>query len=168
MQLTNSLDTTSWATPRPTPRPRITALMEGRIRWRILLFLLVMIGAQVVSIAMGAITLSILVIWSLRSPRAALQALSLGIILTFLNPAIASAQPGASSLKWLLLITAGCRLLIRPLRGTIPAWLVTLVAFTVICISLAAFVSATFILSIFKLLTFAFGVTVVIAGYPRI
>ncbi|WP_243324114.1 hypothetical protein [Geothrix sp. SG200] len=115
---------------------------------------------------MAAGTLGLLILWSLKSPGTALKALSIGILVTFINPAIAPAQPAASLMKWVLLFVASGRIVAARLqRGAVPQWMLSLAGFLTIAATLALFSSAAPGLSLLKLVTFSVGVVATMWGF---
>src|SRR4051812_42082676 len=114
------------------------ALLDAPIRWRAVVLIIVFIGAQATASAMGAVSLVALTLWSMRSVRTALQALSLGVLVIFVNPALAGDQPGVSALKWLLLGCAGIRIILGHVYiRNVPSWSVGLGIFSAAALLLA-------------------------------
>jgi hypothetical protein len=118
----------------------------------------------------SAITLIVLAMWCLggRSSRV-VQAVSLGILVTFLNPGLVGQQLFHAPFKWLLVLTGAGRLFLEMVgrRKGAPGWLVALAGFCLIAGVLAMKTSPDWQLSLFKLTAFAAGVVATLGWYPN-
>jgi hypothetical protein len=115
----------------------------------------------------GAATMVALSLWACLNPRCALQAVTISVLVDFVNPALVGSQPLVSLLKWVLLfISLGRILAAWKYQPEITAkWLSACFAlFVVAAFSLALAVSGNRELSLLKLGTFSAGVAVAFLG----
>lgn len=126
--------------------------------WREGLCLVVLLALQRGPSFVGAVTLALLLCWAMRSNRAAMQALTISVLLAYLNPTITMPQSMTSQVKWVLLFLTCAVCIYRTYRLTrIPRWLPVLGVFTVVTGVLALVTSAQADLSLFKLFSFTAG-----------
>jgi len=128
-----------------------------------LLIVSLRIGPNAINVVGG-----FLCVWALLGPRQAIEALSLGVIIKYLNPSVFSFSPEFGLITWVLLIVAGLRLLLsaswRHLRLMLP-----LLAFSSTIALLMLFQSNRYLsVSAMKLLTFTYGASVLLAGYAAL
>ena len=135
------------------------AALPLRFLWREALVLVLVLAAQHGPSAVGALTLLLLVGWALRNNRAAMQALTISVLLAYLNPALTAPHSMTSALKWLLLFAVCAISVARTYRlSRVPRWLIALALFAVVVGILALVTSAQAGLSLFKLASFTVGV----------
>ena len=114
-----------------------------------------------------AIAMIGLCFWALRSPEHAIQALSLSIVIKFLNPVVYPQLRIASMLAWVVLGIAGLRIAIAALQTKTPRSPVLpwVLIFSLVILAHSLIVSRDSTLSSFKILSFAFGVIIVLLGF---
>lgn len=108
-----------------------------------------------------------LCIWALRGPDQAIQALTLGGLIKFLNPGLYPDLRTASMLGWVLLALAGVRVWISTIsrRGWGSPVLFWLAVFGLAILLHSATVSRQGVLSAFKIVSFVFGATTVLLAF---
>jgi len=112
------------------------------------------------ALSMGALTL-----WALQSSKAAMQALSLGVLLIFLNRSIFPVTADVQTLKWFLLAVSALKVYRSVSRPKKPAhWLPALTLFMLVCTIITIFSSSNVLISAFKLGSFGFAVYAVLLG----
>lgn len=114
-----------------------------------------------------AIAMVGLCMWAMRGPDQAIQSLTLGGLIKFLNPALYPDLRTASMLGWVLLAVAGGRIGISALnrRGWGSPVLFWLVVFGLVVLLHSATVSRQGVLSAFKIVSFVFGATTVLLAF---
>jgi hypothetical protein len=114
---------------------------------------------QPLSLWSGAATLAMLTLWALRDSRSSIQALSVGVIVTFANHAFVPHQPMVPLFKWLLLFAVLVRVsLDARYRPTAPPnWTWSFALFIFISLTFAFLVSHDRTLSLLKLFSFSVG-----------
>jgi hypothetical protein len=108
-----------------------------------------------------------LAVWSLLSTKQAIQALSLLMLIKFLNPAVYPIEGSASILGWIVIATAGARIFVDNLQVT---WKIQLVLLWLFIFSLVIFLESVFfsyhrVVSIFKVLSFTYAAVAVLLGF---
>ncbi|MHB9131980.1 MAG: hypothetical protein ACYDBB_12970 [Armatimonadota bacterium] len=158
--MTTSLNTMEHATDVQSGAPALQFL------WREAVVLVVILAAQHGPSIVGALTMLLLIAWSVRSNRAAMQALTISVLLTYLNPALTTPPAMMAALKWLLLFVACGVCIIRTYRAEqIPRWMLYLGAFVFAVGLLAMVTSAEVVLSLFKLFSFTAGAIVALTVF---
>jgi len=108
-----------------------------------------------------------LCIWALRGPDQAIQALTLGGLMKFLNPALYPDLRTASMLGWVLLALTGARVFFSAINRR--AWgsplLFWLAVFGLVILLHSATVSRYGVLSGFKIVSFVFGAMTVLLAF---
>lgn len=134
-----------------------------------LLFVFLFAGlfaALAINTSIITIVLIVLCLWSLVGKVQAIQALSLSVIIKYLNPGIYSLPPEAGFLSWLILLLVGLRVLpslrLRHMRVIGP-----LLLFSSIVAGLAFIVSATPLISLLKLFAFTFATATIIVAFEE-
>src|ERR1017187_1141881 len=77
--------------------------LRPRFLWRDSLFVTAIMLMQLGPAPLTILTTICLMIWALRGTKAVVQALSVNVLMTFLNPALSNGSYATSYLKWLLL-----------------------------------------------------------------
>jgi hypothetical protein len=113
-----------------------------------------------------ALVLTLLVAYSLLGPAQAIKAMALSVALKYLNPALTTYDTTSSLLFWLLLVTSGLRVLLT-LRA-IDAKLLLVWAFSSIAMVLSLISSHALIISVTKVITFAWVVTTVLVAFSAL
>ena len=114
-----------------------------------------------------ASVLALLVLWSLTGSKQALQALSLRVLILFLNPAIYPAQGPVALLGWLVLAASGLRVFwdnIRS-RGRVHPLVSWLLVFAVTVLVEFLLFSRDTLVSVFKVMSFTYAVCAVVLGF---
>lgn len=111
--------------------------------------------------------LLLLCIWSLMGTKQAIQALSLLVLIKFLNPAIYPNEGPISLLGWVVIALAGARIFVDNLRMT---WKIQLVLLWLLLFSAAILLESIFfssyrVVSTFKIASFAYLVLAVLIGF---
>lgn len=149
--------------------PTVSLQSAPVVLWREALAMLACVAMLSVG-NIGAVLIGgALALWSLRNSTAALQALSLLVLVTSLNTRLSPVVfPGV--VKWLVLLIALSSAIYHCLNNhprvrspRVPYWLFTLLLFVVVTLLLSLVSSNSAELSIFKLITFAVGVCGVMA-----
>ncbi|MBU6482748.1 MAG: O-antigen ligase family protein [Nitrospirae bacterium] len=109
----------------------------------------------------------VLCVWALRSAEHAIQALSLSVVIKFLNPALYPQLGTASLLGWGVLGLAGLRIGVAALQTKTPRnpVLLWVLIFSLVILAHSMIVSRDSMVSSFKILAFAFGATTVLLGF---
>lgn len=110
-----------------------------------------------------------LCLWALRGPDQAIQALTLGGLIKFLNPGLYPDLRTASMLGWVLLALVGFRVLVSTLsrRGWGTPVLFWLAVFALVILLHSATTSRQGVLSAFKIVSFTFGATTVLLAFQN-
>jgi hypothetical protein len=108
-----------------------------------------------------------LTMWALAGAKQAIQALSLVVVIKFLNPAIYQFAGPFALLAWLALAVAGARMFydsvrIRSGRHPVIRWLI---AFALVVSFQSVFFSYYAEVSILKMLSFTFAATAILLGF---
>jgi len=108
-----------------------------------------------------------LCVWALRSAEHAIQALSLSVVIKFLNPVVYPQLRTASLLAWVVLGIAGLRIAVASLQTRAPRHPVLpwVLIFSLAILAHSMLVSRQSMVSSFKILTFAFGAITVLVGF---
>jgi len=108
-----------------------------------------------------------LCVWALRSAEHAIQALSLSVVIKFLNPVVYPQLRTASLLAWVVLGIAGLRIAVASLQTRAPRHPVLpwVLIFSLAILAHSMLVSRQSMVSSFKILTFAFGAITVLLGF---
>lgn len=135
----------------PVLRPK---LLRHELLCVVLLLLL-----QPLSPWSGAATLAMLTLWALRDSRCSIQALSVGVIITFANDVLVPQQPMVPLIKWLLLFAVLMRVSLdaRYRPAAPPNWTGSFALFIFTSLMFALLVSHDRTLSLLKLLSFGVG-----------
>ena len=141
---------------------------EFQFLWREASAVAILLIAQAIHPWAGALGLAALILWSMRGPRAVVQALSACILLLSANPALTGPRPMVPALKWLLVIACAARLcfpsgLAR--IATAPRWAGPLSVFAGSLVVLTPLYSYNPSLSYMKLASFLLGVTTILRAY---
>jgi hypothetical protein len=108
-----------------------------------------------------------LILWSITGAQQAIQALSLVVVIKFLNPAIFQFSGPFALLAWLALAVAGLRISydnirVRSGRHPVVPWLI---AFAVVVSIQSMLFSISVAVSIFKMLSFTFAAITILLGF---
>ena len=123
-----------------------------------ILFAVLAISPYFISVVLG-----FLCIWALVGVKQAIQAVSLSVIIKFLNPALYTFSSETGILTWLVIFLAVVRLL--PNVKMRHIWfLLPLMSFSLVVASLSIFVSPNPQISLFKLFSFSVVVAAVLIG----
>ncbi len=135
--------------------------------FRITLTIAIFYAGLILQKDLPAIAMVGLCIWALRGPDQAIQALTLGGLMKFLNPALYPDLRTASMLGWVLLALAGARVWLSAIsrRGWGSPVLFWLAVFGLAVLLHSATVSRQGVLSAFKLVSFVFGATTVLLAF---
>jgi hypothetical protein len=142
------------------PGPRL-------VSWRLALLVALGVVLLAVSPVVSAVALGGCVIAALIGPGYALQALMIGTLITYANPAIIKLAPEAGALLRIVLIAATLRVLpllrVGQVRLLWPVWL-----FGVLSALTSYVTSPALPISVMKVLTFTLAATVVVVAYGRL
>lgn len=101
-----------------------------------------------------------LVLWALCGSRQTIQAISLSLLITFLNPEVVPPEPSVALLKWLIFGIAALRLISVGLwRHAARQWAAPLICLAAVALASALGKGALTALSILKLAVFLTGVS---------
>lgn len=101
-----------------------------------------------------------LVLWALCGGGRTIQAISLSVLITFLNPEVVPPEPSVALLKWLIFGVAGLRLISVGLwRHSARQWAAPLICLAAVALASAMGKGALTALSILKLTAFVVGVS---------
>ena len=140
---------------------------------KVVLVLLLPLLGRFISLGVGsaahASVFVLLVAWTLKGPRQAVEALTLSWLATFLNPGLYSLSSYSEVLRWLVIAGALASVLLRVgSRGsTVPRAWFWLAAFVVTASMLALQASYAPDVSLFKLVSFFMGATAVLLGFHQ-
>lgn len=130
-----------------------------RFLWKEALLVIAVLAAQRGPSIAGLLTMLFLISLSIYSNRGAMQALTICVLLMYLNPNLTSPQPAMTVMKWVLLFITCASTLIRNYRpDAVPRWFMPFIFFIVTSGVFAVLTSVMPELSLFKLSTFAVGV----------
>jgi hypothetical protein len=137
------------------------------ISWRLAVLVTVGVAILAVSPVVSAVALGACVIAALIGPGYALQALMIGTLIAYANPAIIKLAPEAGALLRVVLIVAILRVLplmrASHLRLLWPIWLFGALS------ALTSYVTSPALsISIMKVITFTLAATVVVIAYGRL
>ena len=108
----------------------------------------------------------IVAIWTLRGPGQAVEGLLLSMLLIFINPVVFTISDYASVARWGILLLATLQVGSTWLRSKqlIPIWIKHTTVFVVFAGVVAILVSSLPTVSLFKLVSFLFGTTIIYIG----
>lgn len=134
---------------------------------RMTAFVVLLLTALVVHPYASSVALLLLCIWSLIGTKQAIQALSLLVLIKFLNPAIYPNEGPVSLLGWIVITLAGARIFVDNLRVTWKIYLVQLWLFLFLLVILlgSVFFSYHPVVSIFKVASFTYTAVAVLLGF---
>jgi len=144
---------------------KINPACQVRILWREVVIITVVLFAQLLGGSVPALTYLALSIWALRSPKHAIEALSISWLITFLNPGIFF--EGGTIFRWLVLFAAFSRVITSKIMRTprISREIVCLALFILFAAWVSILKSYTPVVSLFKLVAFAVGVATVLLAF---
>ncbi len=144
-------------------RKRIPVLQTLKVTLLVctLLFIL-LIGSYASTIVVIA-----LIIWSLLGAKQAIQALSLVVLIKFLNPAIFPSAVSLSLWGWIAIAFAGARIIFDniKIRSKVHPVLPWLFLYSFVVFIESVYFSHQSVVSIFKLLAFSFTTVIILLGF---
>jgi hypothetical protein len=134
---------------------------------RELLSITVILVLQSVSPWSGAATFVVLTAWALRSSQCSIQALSLGVLISFASHAFVPAQHLVPLFRWVLLFAALARVTLDDPSRPRPSakWVLMLGLFFSVSFAFAILVSHDPVVSLLKLFSFGMGALVCLASF---
>ncbi len=149
------------------PKIYIALKRRGLLFKIILVLVLPLLGSRFHEIVYLA-----LVLWALRGPKETLEALSLSWLVTFLNPGMYTLSGSSEVLRWLVLFSGFCSIIVRVssrvlvrLDTRFPKSWCWLLGFFIVTLVLSCLSSYAFDVSLFKLIAFLMAATTVILGF---
>lgn len=109
----------------------------------------------------------ILSVWALRGPRAAIEALTLTVLITYLNPGIYTLSPYSNLLRWIVIGVAFIQIVANTLilKKAFPVVIIWLLTYAVVIGTFSVLNSYSPYVSLFKLFTFTIVASSVIIGF---
>jgi len=144
--------------------------IHDRILWREIVIISAVLFVQLLGGIVTAFTFVALSIWALRSPKHAIQALFLSWFITLLNPSIFIEYEGKEIFRWLVLFAAFSQVSISKIihKSRMPREIIYLAFFLFFVASVSMLKSYAPIVSLFKLIIFAVGVSTVLLAFELI
>lgn len=133
------------------------------------LFILVLIWVQIFGNIVTNSTYIFLIFYALLSSERAIKALTMGVILCFLNPGLFSGSEYSYFLRWVLLFSAACSVYLSQiaLSWAVPKYLFYLFIFSVASTIFSLLNSYTIFVSLAKIIVFFIGFSTVLLGFKQ-
>jgi O-antigen ligase len=154
------------------PASRARGRMRVRAPWAVVMRqgagLAGLLGLQTLGPGLNTATYIGLSAWALLGIRQSIQALSIGWLLNFLNPAVFELSPQALGLRWLVVGIAGIRIIVPVLakrRGRVLRESLWLLAFAVVTSAAAVLKSASPAVSVLKAAALLVSVGAILEGF---
>lgn len=140
-----------------------------RLLWPDALIMTIFIWIQLFNPMVTTISYIGLSFYAMKNSKTAIKALSLGVILTFLNPGLFPGSNYSYFLRWVLLFSAAGRIYFNWLISyrTIPKWLVCLFIFSMASALSSLVNSYAIYVSLAKILVFFIGISTVLMGFEQ-
>jgi len=140
-----------------------------KLLWPDFLFILVLIWMQIFGDAVTTGTYIFLIFYALLSSETAIKALTMGVILCFLNPGLFSGSEYSYFLRWVLLFSAACRIYLSQiaLSWTVPKYLLYLFIFSIASMIFSLSNSYAIFVSLAKIIVFFIGFSTVLLGFKQ-
>jgi hypothetical protein len=126
-------------------------------------FILLLLLLLTISRVAVVIVLVLLAVWSLLGPARAVQSMALAVIVKYSNPGLVDLGPESGPLLWLVLLTAGLRVL-PTLNAADARKLVVVLGFTSLAALLSVFTSHHITVSLLKAATFAWVISTLVVA----
>lgn len=156
--------------PPLVPAYRNRAGLDGfKLQWFPVFCVAIVVALQV-TIFTRVLSLILLLILAILTPKGPIQALSLVVFVTQANFAFAAQTPLLSALKWVVPLVCGVRLLLdyrRRWRGAPTPWKWPLALYGAVILALVIAVSSNRELSFFKLISWFFVAFVALYAFER-
>jgi len=140
-----------------------------KLLWPDFLFILVLIWVQIFGNVVTTGTYVFLIFYALLSNEKAIKALTMGVILCFLNPGLFSGSEYSYFLRWVLLFSSACRVYLSQiaLSWTVPKYLFYLFIFSVASTIFSLLNSYPIFVSLAKIIVFFIGFSTVLLGFEQ-
>ncbi|CAN2040985.1 putative O-antigen ligase family protein [Candidatus Magnetomoraceae bacterium gMMP-15] len=141
---------------------------ESEILWKELIIIAGLIFIQLLGSKISELTYVCLAIWSISSPKHAIQALSLSWLLTFLNPGIFIGTEGGTTLRWFVIFCAFSNVIISYIiykKFLVSRTIICLFLFLLITSLLSILKSYEPVVSLLKLTSFTLGVVTILLAF---
>jgi hypothetical protein len=138
-----------------------------RFLWMEGMCLVAAIWSQLLHAQVSTVTFLALAVWALLSRERALQALTVSVLIAFLNPGLFPEQPYAESLRWIVVLAAAVKIYSEWFlcRRSFPGCVVLLFVFAFTETALSCVSSHDPLVSVLKLMAFLAGTSAVVLGF---
>jgi hypothetical protein len=140
-----------------------------RVLWRQAVALAAVLATVLLVQGSLAVFYVALALWALGGTKHAIQALSVSVILTFLNPALFPASEAQSMLRWMVLLAAILRIyfdvIVLRYRPVVPSMLGFLLLFCLAAFATSMIGGGELSVSIVKIVVFFAGASAAILGF---
>lgn len=140
-----------------------------KLLWPDFLFILVLIWVQIFGSIVTTATYIFLIFYALLSSEKAIKALTMGVILCFLNPGLFPGSEYSYFLRWVLLFSAACRIYLSQiaLSWSVPKYLLYLFIFSIASMIFSLSNSYAIFVSLAKIIVFFIGFSTVLLGFKQ-
>lgn len=140
-----------------------------KLLWPDFIFITILIWIQALGSAVTTITYIGLIFYAVLSNEASIKALTMGMILTFLNPGIFPGSDYVYLLKWILLFSAASRIYINRLISykKISTWIIYLFIFCAFSLLFSLINSYAIFVSCAKIIIFFVGASCIYLGFKH-